>query len=86
MPEVRSLNTFDALTRALEYIERNLINDINMTELAKYSCVSLSALQKIFVIRLITVLRICLKRRLTAAAGTVGNTEYGDRYCFEVRI
>ncbi len=63
------MNNFDALTRALGYIERNLTDDVDMTELAKYSCVSLSALQKIFRYTFdYSIKEYVSKRKLTVAA------------------
>lgn len=70
------MNKFDALTRALEYIERNLVDDIDMTALARYSYVSLSALQKVFRYTFdYSIKEYVSKRRLTVAARELLETQ-----------
>lgn len=59
----------NTLTAALEYIERRLDNEISQEECARYACVSLSGLQKLF--RSVfhkSVGDYVTRRRLTAAA------------------
>lgn len=66
----------NALTAALEYIERNLTADFSQEDCAKTSCCSLSGLQKLFrsVFRR-SVGDYVTRRRLTAAARELQQSE-----------
>ena len=71
--EAIKLNT---LTMALEYIEKNLAGELSQEECARYSCCSLSGLQKLF--RSVfhkSVGDYVSRRRLTAAARELQSRE-----------
>lgn len=70
------MNRFDVLILALEYIEANLCDEINMEALARYSFSSLSSLQKQFRWTFnYSIKEYILKRRLASAGRELIETQ-----------
>lgn len=70
------MESFTALTMALDYIETNLSSDISQEAIAKYCSYSLSSLQKMFRrVFHISIADYIARRRITAASRDLLNTD-----------
>ena len=76
------MNRFDILSRALDYIESNIEQEIEIKNIARYAYCSLSSLQKLFRYTFdYSVKEYIIKRKLTLAAKEISSS---DRTILEI--
>ena len=67
---------FDSLNKMIEYIEKNIDNEINYSELSKITNINIFILEKIFMfLTNMTIIEYIKKRRLSKAFEEIRNTD-----------